>query len=85
MKCRLLYLDTAKTFAPVVSIRSHLSENRSPVSETKKKKKKKKDKGKNSKRIFVLPIYTATTKAILNRIFVINTTKYNYYYDIANK
>ena len=49
--------------------------------------KKNKDKGKNSKRIgkLVLPIYTATTKAIINRKFVINTTKYNYYYDIANK
>ena len=52
-----------------------------------KKKIKKKDKGKNSKRIgkLVLPIYTATTKAIINRKFVINTTRYNYYYDIANK
>ena len=52
-----------------------------------KKQKKNKDKGENSKRIgkLVLPIYTATTKAIINRKFVINTTKYNYYYDIANK
>ena len=44
-------------------------------------KLKKKDNKKNSKRIgkSVLPIYTATTKAIINRIFAINTTKYNYY------
>ena len=44
-------------------------------------KPKNKDKGNNSRRIgkSVLPIYTATTKAIINRIFAIINAKYNYY------
>jgi hypothetical protein len=42
-------------------------------------KPKNKDKGNNSKRIgkSVLPIYTATTKAIINRKFAIINAKYN--------
>ena len=46
------------------------------MSETKKQRQQK-----NSKRTgkSVLPIYTATTKAIINRIFAIKNKKYNYH------